>query len=67
MRLVAFHQTAFDDYSDWAKLDRKIFERLRRLITETANTAFDGIGKPEPLKPELIPKYFLPEVFHVSY
>jgi Txe/YoeB family toxin of Txe-Axe toxin-antitoxin module len=38
VRLIAFHQTAFDDYSEWAKLDRKLFERLRRLIIETAKT-----------------------------
>ena len=50
MRLVAFHQTAFDDYSDWAKTDKKLFDRIRRIIVETAKTPFDGIGKPEPLK-----------------
>lgn len=50
MRLVAFHQTAFDDFSDWAKNDKKLFERIRRLIIETLKSPFDGIGKPEPLK-----------------
>ena len=29
------------------------FERVRRLITETAKTPFAGIGKPEPLKGSL--------------
>ena len=53
MRLIAFHQTVFDDDSEWAKLDRKLFERVRRIITETARIPFDGIGKPEPLKREL--------------
>lgn len=53
MRLVAFHQTAFDDYNDWAKSDRKLFERIRRLINETARTPFEGTGKPEPLKHQL--------------
>ena len=53
MRLIAFHQTAFDDYNKWAQTDKKIFERLRRMIIETATTPFDGIGKPEPLKHEL--------------
>ena len=53
MRLVAFHQTAFDDYSDWAKTDKKLFDRIRRIISETAKTPFDGIGKPEPLKQQL--------------
>jgi toxin YoeB len=53
VRLVAFHRTAFDDYSDWAKVDKKLFERIRRLIIETANSPFEGIGKPEPLKRDL--------------
>ena len=53
MRLVAFHQTAFDDYCDWAKTDKKLFDRIRRIISETAKTPFDGIGKPEPLKQQL--------------
>jgi toxin YoeB len=53
LRLVAFHQTAFDEYSDWAKTDKKLFDRIRRIIIETAKTPFDGIGKPEPLKQQL--------------
>jgi toxin YoeB len=53
VRIIAFHQTAFNDYSDWAKADKKLFERIRRLIIECAQTPFDGIGKPEPLKAEL--------------
>jgi toxin YoeB len=53
VRLIAFHQTAFDDYSGRAKTDKKLFERIRRLIIETAKSPFEGPGKPEPLKHEL--------------
>lgn len=53
MRLIAFHQTAFDDYNDWAKSDRRLFERIRRVINETVKTPFEGLGKPEPLKHQL--------------
>jgi toxin YoeB len=53
VRLIAFHQTAFDDFSDWAKTDKKLFERIRRIIVETLKSPFDGIKKPEPLKHEL--------------
>lgn len=53
MRTIAFHQSAFDQYNEWALRDKKTFERLRRLITETARSPFAGIGKPEPLKREL--------------
>jgi toxin YoeB len=53
MRVVSFHQDAFEQYGEWAKIDRKLFERLHRLIIETAKNPFDGIGKPEPLKADL--------------
>jgi toxin YoeB len=53
VRLIAFHQTAFDDYNEWAQADRKLFQRIKRMIVETAKTPFSGIGKPEPLKREL--------------
>jgi toxin YoeB len=53
VRTIAFHQSAFDQYNDWALKDKKTFERLRRLIIETARNPFAGIGKPEPLKREL--------------
>ena len=53
MRIIAFHQSAFEQYNDWALGDKKMFERLKRLIVETARTPFAGIAKPEPLKREL--------------
>jgi toxin YoeB len=53
VKIIAFHQDGFEQYSEWAKIDRKLFERLHRLIIETAKNPFDGIGKPEPLKADL--------------
>ncbi len=53
MRQIAFHASAFDDYNEWARTDKKLFDRIHRLIIETARTPFVGIGKPEPLKQEL--------------
>lgn len=53
MRTIAFHQEAFEQYNEWTKIDRKLFERLHRLIIETAKNPFDGIGKPESLKANL--------------
>lgn len=53
MRTIVFHQSAFEQYNEWALRDKKTFERLTRLIAETARTPFIGIGKPEPLKREL--------------
>jgi toxin YoeB len=53
MRIISFYQDAFEQYNAWAKSDKKLFERLHRLIIETAKNPFDGIGKPEPLKADL--------------
>jgi toxin YoeB len=53
MRLISFHQEAFEQYTEWSKTDKKLFERIYRLIVETAGNPFDGIGKPEPLKNDL--------------
>ena len=53
MRAIAFHQSAFEQYSEWAKIDKKLFERIRRLILDSAKEPFLGIGKPEPLKGDL--------------
>jgi toxin YoeB len=53
MRIISFHQEAFEQYTDWAIVDKKLFDRLRRLIIETCKNPFDGIGKPEPLRADL--------------
>ena len=51
--IVAFYKTAFEDYNEWEKLDKKIFKRIKELIKDISRTPFSGIGKPEPLKHEL--------------
>ena len=50
MRTVAFHAGAFAQFTEWSGTDFKLYERLVRLITETAREPFTGIGKPEPLR-----------------
>jgi len=53
VRAVAFQKLAFEQFTGWAKQNPKLFERLVRLISETARDPFIGIGKPEPLKGDL--------------
>ena len=53
MRTVAFHAEAFAQFTEWAKADPKLYERLVRIITEKAREPFTGIGKPEPLRHQL--------------
>jgi toxin YoeB len=50
---VAFHKVAFDQFTDWARQDVRLFERLVRLITEVRRDPFVGLGKPEPLRGDL--------------
>ena len=49
MKLV-FSDQAWEDYLHWQKHDRKMVERINRLIREIQRTPHEGIGKPEPLK-----------------
>ncbi len=49
MKLV-FAELAWEDYLYWQKQDRKMVDRINKLIEATARDPFTGIGKPEPLK-----------------
>ena len=49
MKLV-FADEAWEDYLYWQKQDRKMMERINKLIRETQREPFSGVGKPEALK-----------------
>lgn len=49
MRLI-FADEAWEDYLYWQKQDRRMVERINKLIAETQRDPFVGIGKPEALK-----------------
>ena len=49
MKLV-FAQEAWDDYLYWQTHDKRMLERINKLITEVQRDPFAGVGKPEPLK-----------------
>lgn len=53
MRDLEFDPSGFEDLAWWVQNDRKKALRLIRLIQETQEHPFGGIGKPEPLKYEL--------------
>jgi len=50
---VTFHQKAFQEYQEWATLDKKAFAKINSLIKEILRTPFEGTGQPEPLKHDL--------------
>jgi toxin YoeB len=47
---LIFSEEAWEDYLYWQKHDKKIVERINKLIREAARDPFSGMGKPEPLK-----------------
>lgn len=49
MRLI-FSPEAWEDYLHWHQHDRKMLQRIHRLIDAIRRDPFNGIGKPEPLR-----------------
>lgn len=49
MKLI-FADEAWEDYLHWQKEDKRMVERINKLIRETQRDPFAGIGKPEALK-----------------
>ena len=49
MKLL-FADEAREDYLYWQKQDRRMVERINKLIRETQREPFTGVGKPEALK-----------------
>lgn len=52
-RILAWTDEAWDSYVYWQSQDKKTLKRINKLITDTKRSAFEGIGKPEPLKENL--------------
>ena len=49
MKLI-FADAAWEDYLYWQKQDRKVLERINKLVQEVKREPFSGVGKPEPLR-----------------
>ncbi len=50
---VVFEASAFSDFTEWVKIDKKIHQKIVTLIKDIDRSSFSGLGKPEPLKYEL--------------
>ncbi len=53
MRDIQFTPIAFEQYNSWNTDNKAIYNRLNKLIIETARTPFEGTGKPEALKHDM--------------
>ena len=45
-----FADGPWEDYRYWQQQDKRMVERINKLILDTQREPFRGIGKPEPLK-----------------
>ena len=52
-RKLAWTDEAWKDYIYWQTQDKKTLKRINKLINDTMMQAFEGIGKPEPLRENL--------------
>ncbi len=52
-RKIVFESSAFADFNQWLKLDKKIHRKVIELIKDIDRTPFKGLGKPEALKHDL--------------
>jgi toxin YoeB len=47
---LVFSDEAWEDYLYWLKQDRRMVDRINKLIKDVRRSPFEGVGKPEPLK-----------------
>jgi len=52
-RDLTFTSTAWNEYMEWQKQDKKIAKKINELIKDIQRSPFDGLGSPEPLKENL--------------
>jgi toxin YoeB len=57
MRTITISPDALLQMEEYKKSDPKLLAKIISLLVETANTPFEGTGKPEPLKYELKGKW----------
>ena len=53
MNLV-WSESSWNDYLYWQKNDKQIVKKINELIKSIKREPFSGIGKPEPLKHQLV-------------
>ncbi|ELR96881.1 Txe/YoeB family addiction module toxin [Gloeocapsa sp. PCC 73106] len=53
MRSIVFDPKAFQQFNTWAIEDKKVYQKIVKLINDILRQPFSGIGKPEPLKSNL--------------
>lgn len=48
-----FMPQAWEEYLSWQTQDKKTLRRINQLLRDAQRNAFEGVGKPEPLRGDL--------------
>ena len=54
LEILAWTKESWSDYLYWQTQDKKTLKRINKLISDTQRSPYIGIGKPEPLKENLV-------------
>ncbi len=52
--ILTFTENAWEDYLYWQKIDKKVLKKINGLIKEIKRMPFEGSGRPEQLKYDLL-------------
>lgn len=52
-RRIIFEASAFEDFTEWAQEDKKLYRKIVTLLEDIDRSPFTGLGKPEGLKHDL--------------
>lgn len=53
IEILSWTREAWSDYLYWQTPDKKTLKRINKLLQDTQQSPFEGIGKPESLKENL--------------
>lgn len=53
MNSLIFLPEAWEDFTYWSEQDKKTLRRIFLILRDISRDAYEGIGKPEPLKGNL--------------
>jgi toxin YoeB len=53
MRKIQLESKAFEDIQFWLANDRRLLQKIMKLMQEAQRTPFEGLGKPEALKGDM--------------
>jgi toxin YoeB len=51
--MLSWHPDAWEEYTEWQRVDKNIVRKINELVKECLRTPFEGKGKPEMLRANL--------------